>query len=359
MSLQVVEVPYERAIRLMAINDPVVAVDEQPFGQCGGIVIGLNEAAVPAGLLWIEPSRILREHPGPEDIDLPTPRRARIDAHAGEGLVALPRSCGSAWRREGRISRRGRSPIHPIESDPLAGDDPIAAEGLSDMPVELQSPTATGSTLVDIAVRDRIQRIPEIAIRQGGGLNPGQFGPRVVIAQAEVVRIDNTCSPASDERGTSDIVINQKAGVEGGASFLAERQVQFELTHPEIHQIIVVAEPDKPLEVIELDKGRFQVTIAGPGVEPGTAELGGEHDAERDIPGQDAEAQDIQAGKAKAPTGRRGVSGGEATRVFPLVPYSGPEGDGPIAFRQAFIGRQFLVGPELVAMIAKKVAEVV
>src|SRR5207247_4769605 len=99
----------------------------------------------------------------------------------------------------------------------------------------------------------------------------------------------------ADERGTSGIVINQKAGVEGGASFLAERQVQFELTHPEIHQIIVVAEPDKPLEVIELDKGRFQVTIAGPSVEPGTTERRSEHDSECDIHGQNAEAQDIQA----------------------------------------------------------------
>src|SRR2546422_316512 len=191
MPLQVVEVPCKRAIRLMAINDPIVAVDEQPFGQCSGIVIGLNEATVPAGLLWIEPSRILREHPGPEDIDLPTPRRARIDAHAGEGFAVLT---GSAWWRAtaSSVSGRGRSPIHPIQSDPLAGHDPIAAKGLSDMPVELQSPTASGSTLVDITVRDRIQRIAEIAIRQGGGLNPCQFCPRVVISKAEVVRIDNT-----------------------------------------------------------------------------------------------------------------------------------------------------------------------
>src|SRR5881396_3568157 len=102
MSLQIVEVPYERAIRLMAINDPVVAVDEQPFGQCSGIVIGLNEAAVPAGLLWIEPSRVLREHPGPKDVHLPSPRRACIDAHAGKGFVALPRSAGEARGVRGR-----------------------------------------------------------------------------------------------------------------------------------------------------------------------------------------------------------------------------------------------------------------
>src|SRR5207253_2373093 len=193
--------------------------------------------------------------PGPEDVHLPSPRRARIHAHAGKGLVALPRSCGSEWRREGRVSGRGRSPIHPIQSDPLAGDDAIAAKGLRDMAVELQCPTASGSTLVDVAVRDRIQRIAEIAIRQGGGLNASQFSPRVVVSKAEVVRIGNTCCAATDERGTSGIVINQKGGVEGGASFLAERQVQLELTHPEIHEIIVVAEPDKPLEVIELNEG--------------------------------------------------------------------------------------------------------
>src|SRR5438094_2870290 len=99
MLLQVVEVSRQGAIRLMAINDPVVAVDEQPFGQCSGVVIGLNEAAVPAGLLWIgdkEVSTILREHPGPEDIDLPTPRRARIHAHAGESLAVLTGSHGGA-----------------------------------------------------------------------------------------------------------------------------------------------------------------------------------------------------------------------------------------------------------------------
>src|SRR2546427_4947319 len=37
----------------------------------------------------------------------------------------------------------------------------------SDMPVELQGPTAPGISFVDVAVRDRIQRIAEIAIRQG------------------------------------------------------------------------------------------------------------------------------------------------------------------------------------------------
>src|SRR3989441_11058760 len=42
-----------------------------------------------------------------------------------------------------------------------------------------------------------------------------------------------------------------------------------------------------------------------------------------------------------------------------LVPHSGPEGDRPIAFRQAFIGRQFLIGPQLVAMISEEVPEVV
>src|SRR6059036_2951496 len=113
MPLQVVEVSRQGAIRLMAINDPVVAVDEQPFGQCSGVVIGLNETAVPAGFLWIgdkEVSTILREHPGPEDIDLPAPRRARIDAHTGKGLVALPRS--SRERRS--VRGRGRSPVHPI-----------------------------------------------------------------------------------------------------------------------------------------------------------------------------------------------------------------------------------------------------
>src|SRR5207247_179423 len=154
-----------------------------------------------------ESSRVLREHPGPKDVHLPAPRRARIDAHAGECFAVLT---GSAWWRgtASRVSGRGRSAIHPIESDPLAGHDAVAADG----------------------------------------------------------------------RGTGDIVINQKSGVKGGASLLTERQVQFELTHPEIHQIIVVAEPDKPLEVIELNKGRFQVTVAGSSVEPGTAERRGEHD---------------------------------------------------------------------------------
>src|SRR5438093_4985854 len=138
MPLQIVEVPYKRAIRLMAINDPVVAVDEQPFGQCSGVVICLNETAVPAGFLWIgdkEVSTILREHPGPEDIDLPAPRRASIDPHAGKGLVALPRS--SKETRGVRVRGRGRSPVHPIESDPLAGHDAIAAKGLSDMPIKM------------------------------------------------------------------------------------------------------------------------------------------------------------------------------------------------------------------------------
>src|SRR2546426_12140974 len=99
MPLQVVEVPYERAIRLMAINDPVVAVDEQPFRQCTGIAIGLNETAVPAGLLGTagsgrldERNRVLRDHPSPGDIDLPPTRHARLQAHAGLCTVALPPS---------------------------------------------------------------------------------------------------------------------------------------------------------------------------------------------------------------------------------------------------------------------------
>ena len=85
----------------------------------------------------------------------------------------------------------------------------------------------------------------------------------------------------------------------------------------------------------------------------------GVYDAESDIPGQDTKAQDIQAGKAKAPTGRRGVSGEQAPRVFPLVAHSGPKRDRPIAFRQTLKSRQFLVGPELIAMVAEEIPKVV
>jgi hypothetical protein len=52
-------------------------------------------------------------------------------------------------------------------------------------------------------------------------------------------------------------VINQKGSVERGGPLLTEGKIQLELSHPEVHEIIVLPEPDKPLEVIELNKGRF------------------------------------------------------------------------------------------------------